>query len=202
VSVLEIFVKVVVHVETSDHHFKIVKSLLKFFLLNLHTFKHLLFKFIKNFVLCLNDLLNVFGGFEEFPLMSKFNTSKFNIEFVENPVNFHALIDFAFKLFYLNTDFTDKLFSVSKFIDIFRNFVDFCCDFIEFGLNLVGFIFSLLLDQLDFFVNNLLVFSSIEISNVFAVDLEHANNYRFRNQLFQLLFLLQIFIDVLAKFFW
>jgi len=48
----------------------------------------------------------------------------------------------------------------------------------------MSFIFSLLLNKLDFFVNNLLIFAGIEISDIFAVDLEHAYYYRFRNQLF------------------
>ena len=113
--------------------------------------------------------------------MSKFNTSQFNIEFVKNSIDFHAFVNFALEFFDLNTDFTNKLFSVSKFIDVFGDFVDFCRNFVKFGLNLVGFILGLLLNQLNFFIDNLLIFTSIEISDILAVNLEHADDNRLRN---------------------
>jgi len=44
----------------------------------------------------------------------------------------------------------------------------------NFSRNLVSFILSFLLNKLDLLLNNLLELTSVEVSDVLAVDLEHA----------------------------
>jgi hypothetical protein len=47
----------------------------------------------------------------------------------------------------------------------------------------------------------LLILAGVEIPDVFAVDLEHAYDYRLRDQVFELLLLFQVFIDVVSQIF-
>jgi hypothetical protein len=72
----------------------------------------LLLEFVENFVLLLDDFLDVLGGFEKFPLVCEFKTGQLNVKFVEDTVDLHCVIDLALELFDLNTDFGDELLGV------------------------------------------------------------------------------------------
>ena len=73
-------------------------------------------------------------------------------------------------------DFADVLLGVSKLIDGLGDFVDFLGDFSELSRYFVSFVFGLRLDKFDFLVSNLLILSSVEVSDVLAIDLEHAHD--------------------------
>ena len=108
--------------------------------------------------------------------MSKFCASQLDVELVKNRVISHALVDLAFEFFNLNSDLADVLLGVRKLIDSLGNFVDFLGDLSELSRYFVSFVFGLRLDKFDFFVSNLLILSSVEVSDVLAIDLEHAHD--------------------------
>jgi len=108
--------------------------------------------------------------------MSKFCASQLDVELVKNRIISHALVDLAFEFFNLNSDLADVLLGVSKLIDGLGDFVDFLGDFSELSRYFVSFVLGLRLDKFDFFVSNLLILSSVEVSDVLAIDLEHAHD--------------------------
>ena len=134
----------------------------------------MLLKFVKDFILDLNDFLHILGGFEKFPFVCEFKACELNVELVKDTVDLHDVIDFFLEFLDLHTDFRDVLFGVGKLVDGLGHSVDLVGNFTKFGLEFVGLVFSFLLDQLDFFFDNLLEFAGIEVSDVLAVDLEHA----------------------------
>jgi len=133
----------------------------------------LFFEFVENFVLNFNNFLDILRCFKEVPLVCEFQTSEFNVEFVKDGVYFHALINFLFEFFNLDSDFTDEFLGVGQLINVFWCRVDFCCNLCKLCRDFVGLIFCFLLDEFNFLFYNLLELPGIENSDVFAVYLEH-----------------------------
>lgn len=160
----------------------------------------MLLKFVKHFILNFDNFLDVFGSFKQLPLVCEFESCQFDIKLLQNAVHLHAVVDLALQLLNLNSNFTDELLGFSQLVNIGRSFVDFSSDFLKLRCDLVGLVFGLLVNQLDFLFDNLLELACVEVADVFTVDLEHAYVNRLRDQLLDQLFLLHVLINVCSQF--
>jgi hypothetical protein len=98
-------------------------------------------------------------------------------KFITDVIDVHANINFL--LLFLNdqTDFTNILLSLGKLLNVLWNSADSLIDLAKFGRDLIVLISGSRGNKFDFFVNNLLIFTKIVVSDIFNIDSEDGDNH-------------------------
>lgn len=94
------------------------------------------------------------------------------LEFCGDVISPHASLDFYLKFLNGDTDLGNKLLGLGKIIDALWRLLDPLNNLIELSTQLIVLIQGFLSNEFDFLVNDLLIFSAVVISDIFAVNRE------------------------------
>ena len=92
------------------------------------------------------------------------------LELGGNVISPHARLNLNLELLNDNTDLGDVLLGLSEVVDALWRLLDPFNDLIELCTKIIVLVKGFLCNQLDFLINDLLIFSAVIIPDIFAVD--------------------------------
>jgi len=185
---IHVLAEVIIGRETCNSLLQGVKCLLKLLLLLFHCFDKGLFLLFKNGSLVFNCFHDSLRSTKELPFVVIFTACELIMELTADIVGTHAFINLSLELFDGNTDFTEVLFGLCELRNILWWRLDSFCDRSKLGSNSIVGINGSSGNEFGLFVNNLLVFASVHISDVLDVYLEDRDGHRFWNSFLKLFF--------------
>lgn len=163
--------------EASDFLLEFNDFLVEFALLLLHLVDHLVFFFLEFIALELDNFMSFAWRSIEFPLLIIIVIfSEFVAELFKDSIGLHSHLDLAFELFDLVGDAGDELTDGREFFNVVGGPVDHLVDVSELLHRVVGLGLRLLRDHFHQSVSDLGVFSDEHLTDVVAVNSEHADD--------------------------